>query len=203
MEDLSASEIARQYRVLKQTLSMHSDLRDEFMLKSQISEIVVLVCSAILCSVTFASDDLYRTLGMIPGHGQFIIGVASVAAFAFSLALLVLNWNREAAQHAEAAKRWSDVLQRFRATRLEDKSWPSQVWAELSELYWQAGKFSVGIPGRRFNSLKARYLRKVLISRMKSKYPGAPRFILWLLIRIRHTSGALRDSGINTSSSRL
>lgn len=197
MDDLSANEIARQYRVLKQTLSMHSDLRDEFMLKSRVAEIVILVCSAILCSVTFASDDFYRTLGMVPGHGRVVTGIASVAAFAFSLALIVLSWNREAAQHAEAAKRWSDVLQRFRATRLEDMSWPSQVWAELSGLYWQADKFSVDIPGRRFNALKARYLRKVLISRLKSRYPGAPRFILWLLIRIRHTSGALRDSEIN------
>jgi hypothetical protein len=198
MDDLSANEIVRQYRVLKQTLSMHSDLRDEFMLKSRVAEIVILVCSVILCSVTFASDDFYHTLGIVPGQGRVVMGIASVAVFAFSLALIVLSWNREAAQHAEAAKRWSDVLQRFRATRLEDKSWPSQVWAELSELYWQADKFSVDIPGRRFNALKARYLRKVLISRLKSKHPGAPRFILWLLIRIRHTSGALRDSDINT-----
>jgi hypothetical protein len=198
MDNLSANEIARQYRVLKQTLSMHSDLRDEFMLKSRVAEIVILVCSAILCSVTFASDDFYRSLGMVPEQGRVVTGIASVAAFAFSLALIVLGWNREAAQHAEAAKRWSDVLERFRATRLEDMSWPSQVWAELSGLYWQADKFSVDIPGRRFNALKAQYLRKVLISRLKSKYPGAPRFILWLLIRIRHTSGALRDSDINT-----
>ncbi len=198
MDDLSANEIARQYRVLKQTLSMHSDLRDEFIFKSRVAEIVILVCSVILCSVTFASDDFYHTLGIVPGQGRVVMGIASVAVFAFSLALIVLSWNREAAQHAEAAKRWSDVLQRFRATRLEDKSWPSQVWAELSGLYWQADKFSVDIPGRRFNTLKARYLRKLLISRLKSKHPGAPHFILWLLIRIRHASRVLRDSDINT-----
>ncbi len=198
MDDLSANEIARQYRVLKQTLSMHSDLRDEFIFKSRVAEIVILVCSVILCSVTFASDDFYHTLGIVPGQGRVVMGIASVAVFAFSLALIVLSWNREAAQHAEAAKRWSDVLQRFRATRLEDKSWPSQVWAELSGLYWQADKFSVDIPGRRFNTLQARYLRKLLISRLKSKHPGAPHFILWLLIRIRHASRVLRDSDINT-----
>jgi hypothetical protein len=198
MDDLSANEIARQYRVLKQTLSMHSRLRDEFMLKSRVAEIVILVCSAILCSVTFASNNFYRTFGMVPEQGRVVIGAASVAVFALSLSLVVLDWAREAAQHAEAAKRWSDVLQRFRITRLEDKSWPSHVWAELSGLYWQADKFTVDIPDRRFNALKARYLRKVLISRLKSKYPGAPRFILWLLIRFRHTSEALRDSNTNT-----
>lgn len=197
MDDVSAMEISRQYRVLKQSLSMHSDLRDEFMLKSRVAEVLILVCSAVLCSVTFASDDFYRTLGMVPGQGRVVTGIASVATFTFSLALLVLGWNREAAQHAEAAKRWSDVLQRFRTKRLEDMSWPPQVWAELSDLYWQADNFSVDIPGRRFNTLKARYLRKVLISRLKSKYPGAPRLILWLLIRIRHTSRALQESDID------
>jgi hypothetical protein len=198
MDDLSAIEIARQYRVLKQTLSMHSDLRDEFTFKSRFAEIVILVCSVILCSVTFASDDFYHTLGIVPGQGRVVMGIASVTAFAFSLALIVLSWNRKAEQHAEAAKLWSDVLQRFRAMRLDDRSWPPQVWAELSGLYWQADKFSINIPGRRFNALKARYLRKVLISRLKSKHPGASRSILWLLIRIRHTSAALRDSDINT-----
>jgi len=200
MDDLSANEIARQYRVLKQTLSMHSDLRDEYIFKSRVAEIVVLVGSVILCSVTFASDNFYQTLGIVPGLGRVVMGIVSVTVFAFSLALIVLSWNREAAQHAEAAKRWSDALERFRATRLEDKRWPSQVWAELSGLYWQTDKFSVDIPGRRFNALKAHYLRKVLISRLTSKHPGASRSILWLMIRIRHTSGALRDSEIETLS---
>lgn len=202
MSEIAAGEIERQYRVLKQTLSMHCDLRDEYMLKSRVAEILILVCTAFLCSVTFASDDFYRTLGMVPDRGRILMGVASVAAFASSLALLVLGWNRHAAQHAEAAKRWSEVLRRFRATRLDNKSWPAHVWTELSGLYWQADKFSVGIPGRRFNALKARYVRKVLISRLKSRYPGAPRFIVWFFVRVRHTSEALRDPDISPCSTK-
>lgn len=201
MNDLSAIEITRQYRVLKQTLSMHSSLRDEFITKSRVAEIVILVCSMVLCSVTFATEDFYRTIGMSLEQGRFIMGVSSVIVFILSLALIVLNWHRKAAQHGEAAKRWSSVLQRFRATRLEDKSWPLEIWPELSSLYWQANEFSIGIPERRFNALKARYLRKVIISRLKSKYPGAPRFILSLLIRIRHTSEALLFSGVDARSS--
>lgn len=194
MSHISAEEIGREYRVLRQTLSMHSDLRDEFSRKARLAEILILICSAFLCSVTFAGAEFYQALAMDPGRGRILTGLAGVAAFASSLALLVLGWNRRAAEHTEEAKRWSAVLQRFRSTQLEDHSWPEVIREELSDLYWQTDKYSVGIPGRRFTDLKGRYLRKVLMSRLKSRFPGAPRLVIWLVVRMRHTSALIRNA---------
>ena len=62
MNSVSHKEIDRQYRVLRQTLGIHSILRDEYSRKSKLSEILLLLCSVIFCATTFASDELFEIL---------------------------------------------------------------------------------------------------------------------------------------------
>lgn len=191
---ISNKEIERQYRVLQQTLSMHCSLRDSYQFRSTSSQIIILISSAIICATTFASDDLYITLGLSPNKGSIFMGIAGVLAFAFSLALLVLDWAGQAAKHSDAAKRYTSVLEKFRTTRLNDSNWPEDQWISLSEAYWEANNESIEIPGKLFNKLKAEHLRKCNISQMKSKYPGCPRIILWVILRVKHTMDALKDN---------
>ena len=201
MSDTSQYEIEREYRIIKQTLSMHSDLRDEYKRKASSSKIMILVSSAFVCSTTFASVDFYNGLGLPPGSIRFFLGIASVAAFASSLSLLVLDWAKRSTEHNHAADQWSNLLKIFRVERLDNKTWPPDSWKTLADLYWQTDKHSIGIPGAKFNRLKARYLRKVLMSRLQSKYPGSPRFVIWLTLRKRHLFGVIsyKEADVKTN----
>ena len=71
----------------------------------------------------------------------------------------------------------------FRDARQEDGTWPIGLESKLSTAYADVCKNSVVIPDKKFNALKVQYLTKVEISKMASKYLGAPHFLLWILVR--------------------
>jgi len=195
MPVISPQETDRQYRVLRQTLSIHAMLRDEYACKSKILEIQLLVCSVIFCATTFASDELYSFFGLNPATSHIGLGVASVAALALSLVLMIMDYKGHAALHREAVVRWGAVLAEFRKNRSEDGTWPEEIREELNHAYWEADRNMVKIPEKRFNRLKSRYLRKVAVSELKSSYPGCPRFLLSVLFRYRDTKKFLRETG--------
>jgi hypothetical protein len=197
MTELSGNEIKRQYRVIKQNLSIHAYLRDEYNRASFLAQIITVVASTLICAMTFASDQLFQILGLSATNGKVIVGIAGIAAFAASMALLVLDWRGKSTEHRESAKLWSQALREFRSKRTEDKIWPNSAWEELNSLYWHTDQYTVEVPSRRFNELKARYLRMVLTSRLQSKYPGSPLFIIRLKIRLKHLFGAIRDDRID------
>ena len=193
MHSIANKEVARQYRVLRQTLEMHAMLRDEYSLKATISQILLLLCAVVFCATAFASDRLFETLNFSPELSRTILGIASVTAFAFSLILMVFDWRGKSAQHRDAVERLSTVLEKFRKYRATDGSWPDSALDGLSTAYWEADRNSVKIPNKRFNSLKSRYLRKVAISKLKNSYPGCPRLILFFLLFFAHSCRAIRE----------
>src|SRR5712691_2130422 len=193
MSPVALKETARQYRVARQTLSMHGFLRDSLALKSRVAEIGLLACSVVFCATTFASDDLYHAIRLSPVTARFALRLASVAAFGFSLTLLVVKWKDRWADHRDAAKRWARVVEKFKSLRTDEGSWPDAVRDELNALYWDTDRTTLGIPEGRFNGLKRRYLRKVAVSELTSAYPGCPRALLSLLLFIRDTGAALRN----------
>jgi hypothetical protein len=185
--------------VARQTLSIHAFLRDRFAFKSTIAEIALLVCSVVFCATTFAADDLYQTLGLSPATARVALGLASVVAFAFSLTLLVVNWKDAWADHKEASKSWTEVVEKFKSMRSEDGTWPEQARDQLNALYWDTARTTAAIPDASFNRLKRRYLRKAAISELSSTYPACPRILLGLLLLKNHTTAAFRDSTQGTT----
>ncbi len=191
MNSVSKQEIKRQYRVLRQTLEMHSMLQTKYSHRSKISKIIILICSCIFCATTFASDQLFVNLNLPPDKSKIVLGVASVLAFAFALVLMVFNWEGKSAQHKDAFERWSSVLQKFREHRQNDKTWPEFALNGLSCDYWEADRNSAKIPNKCFNRLKSRYLLKVEISKLKSSYPACPRWVLYLFVLFRDSYRAI------------
>ncbi len=189
----SSREIERQYRVLQQTLSMHAMLRDEYAWKAKAAEITLLACAVVIIATTFASDTLYKTLGLSPDTGRVYLGIAAVATFILSLLLLVVDWKGLSAVHREAVGKWSQVLAQFRESRTENGTWLEETRSKLSTVYWEAARSTTGIPEQRFNDLKARHHRKVAISRLRDKYPACPRVLLSLFLLIRDTTNAARE----------
>ncbi|MCL4199325.1 MAG: hypothetical protein KJZ69_17680 [Phycisphaerales bacterium] len=191
-EPPSAKEIAREYRVAQQTLSMHADLRDQYARLGLGVEILLLVFTALVSTTTFAGDDFYKTLHIAPDLGRLFLGVASAVAFSGSLVLLLIDPRGRSARHGEIAGKWSALVLEFRRYKLENDTWPEDRARELADAYAETCDMCSPIPERKFNSLKSRYLRKVEVSRLKDRHPGCPIMVLGLLCRLRDTHAAIR-----------
>lgn len=200
------SEVNRKYRVVGQTLGMHAQLRERFLLRARIADVVLLICAVVFCATTFAEDRLFEFFGLPSESSRVILGVASIGVFIASLISMLVDWKGSAARHAEAVKKWSGVLEKFREARSDDGSWAKADEQDLSRRYWEAARNTAPIPELMFNGLKARYLMKVRMSTLISERPGCPRLVLWLLIRGTATASAignLRRKGAELTNEKL
>lgn len=198
MKSVSESETARQFKVLKQSLSIHAALRDEYTRKAKVAEIVLLVSSLVFGVTTFAGNDFFAFFGIGVDDGRVILGIASLAALISSLVILVIDWKGHAALHNEATGRFHEVLQLFRECRTDENSWHEDQKTRLAAAYRNLHENTVNIPNRRFDGLKARYLRQVETNTLKDKYPGSPRILLSLFISVRDTRRALTSLSTDT-----
>jgi hypothetical protein len=198
MDSVPDSETARQFRLLKQNVSIHASLRGEYTRKAKAAEIVLLISSLIFGVTTFAGSDFFAFLGLSAEDGRVILGIASVAAFASSLIVLFIDWSGRAALHNEATSRFYEVLQQFRECRTDDGSWPPDQRSRLAIAYRDLHRNTVSIPNRRFSPLKARYLRQVETNTLKDQYPGCPRILLVLFIGVRDSIKALQSLSTET-----
>lgn len=172
---------------------MHFSLRDSYRRHALFAEVALLATSVIFLVTTFAGPYFYQSLGMDEDYSKLVLGLASTTSFFFSLVLLLLDWPGKAASHKDSADRWSKALAKFRESRLEDKSWNMELADQLSRAYDEACDNSVSIPDKKFNSLKIKYLTKVEVSKMASKYPGAPHFILWFIVIFSASKNAISN----------
>jgi len=182
---ISEKEVNRQYRVLKQMLSMHTMLRDRYANLALIIDIILLACAVVFCSTTFVSNEAFRKIGLLPEFVRFILGIASILAFFTSLIALRVGWKGKEALHREASQKLTAVLALFRETRNDDGTWSQDRTVDLKRDYWNAMSNIIEIPEKLFLNLKSRHLRKVMISKMLSAKPGSPVFVLKLTLFFR------------------
>lgn len=193
MESISEKELQRQYDILKQNMSMHAILQEEYSRKAKTTEIVLLICSLVFGATAFAGNDFFMFFGVSAEAGRIVLGLVSIAALACSLAILILNWKGQAALHGEATDRFHEALQEFRKYRKANNLWPEEKKEKLATAYREVNKNSVGIPSKRFSKLKAKYHMRKEINRWIDQYPGCPRIVLSLLMGGHDTVKVLRD----------
>lgn len=172
---------------------MHCALADRARLRARVAELTLVGTSVIFLATTFADNQLYEVLSLDPTPSRIVLGIASAAAFFCSIAILLIDWAGTAALHKEAGNQFGRLLMKFRQNRLDDETWPAEIAADLCKEYEQASANSVSIPDKKFNSLKVHYLTKKEVSALASRHPGAPLFILRMIVRIRASRSAWND----------
>lgn len=187
---VSDKELIRQFRVLDQTLSIHTILRDRYKTCALAIDIVLLGCAVIFTATTFARDDLFSQVGLLPEKVRYILGVASIIAFFASLVAILVDWKGKAARHQDAAEKLGAAMALFRKFRSDDGTWPQDRRGEIHQAYWEAMNNIIEIPSALFVSLKAQHLRKVQLSKMLDRRPGCPIFVLRFLILWQALKGA-------------
>ena len=178
MSATGQTEVSRQYRVLDQMISMHSMLRNRCDSRAFFVDVVLIACSVIFCATTFICDDTITKTGLPIDVTRRALGVAAIAAFFASIVSFRVNWKGIAAEHARGVDKLTKVIALFREKRSSDKTWPTESLPVLSKAYWDVMDNTVPIPEKFFLSLKRRHLVKVEISKLSSKRPGCP---LWIL----------------------
>lgn len=190
----------------RQLVAMHHALRDKYRFRARVSDAVLLSASLVFCATTFASDYIFEVVGIAPRLAKAGLGFASVASFGASVVMLIVDWKGAAARHADAALTWSRVVSLFREYRNGDGTWPEDFANTLNEKYWEASHNAASIPDKSFNSLKAEYLKKVAVSERMQSAPGAPMWLIVLLVRCSGSLAALRSewgrNGVNREGER-
>src|SRR6266478_792985 len=163
-------ELDREFRVLGQTLSMHTTLRDRYARRALTVDLLLLACSVVFCASAFASDAALSHFRATPDQVRLVLRAFSVLAFMLSILSLRIDWKGRSACHGAAASRMSSAVASFSKHRGIDGAWP---------------------PESSFVKLKARHLRKVELSRMLSLNPGCPVLVLRARLFFSSMKGSL------------
>jgi hypothetical protein len=175
-------ELNRKFRVLNQTQSMHTFLRDRYASRALLIDLLLLASAVVFCASAFATDEVLARFGPKPQDVRYIIRLFSVLAFMLSVLSLRVGWKEKSATHKDAAQKMARALGTFRKHQEPDGTWPVTAWTDLDTVYSEAMNNSVPIPEKLFVKLKARHLRKVEVSRMLDSNPGCPVFVLRFIL---------------------
>lgn len=196
-DGVPSPELDREYRVLRQTLSMHSMLRDRYAGRALALDLVLLGAGLVFAVTTFASDEVLQLLGADRVNVRSLLGVASVAALFGAIVGLRVDWKGKSALHREAVRSLTELLGRFRTARRQGGMWDSTSIDDLLRRYWEVANTVVAVPEKDFAALKSRHLRKVALSKLIDEMPGAPVWLLDLRIRFASIRVSLTHSNRN------
>lgn len=187
-------EVADQCRIVDMMLSMHSRLSHKLAWLAIAFDVIQLIGAAVLVSTSFFDPLVWSTIGLPGLDTSRVAGVASTVLLVMAIVALRLNWANQAGAHERAAQTLAKVKSQLRWLRdggaeksdAVKKDELSSIQAVLVEL--------PPIPPRRFHRLKAHHLRKVAVSKLLDKYPGAPVWLLRVRLFLRDVVGSFRSS---------
>src|SRR5713226_2437393 len=143
-------ELSRKFRVLDQTLSMHTILRDRYAHRALAVDLLLLACSVVFCASAFASDAVLSHFGHPPDEIRYLLRFFAILAFMLSVLSLRVDWKGKSSSHRDAVAKMSRALASFRNHRADDGTWPPECLAELDDVYWEAMNNSVPVPDALF-----------------------------------------------------
>jgi hypothetical protein len=196
MKRLSVAEYDRMWRVLDQSLSAHSILRDRYSRWERASTLLILTFSILATAGAFLSGASVIHVGLIKGHLATWLGILTTVIFFLTLIELITGWRRKAWEHEGAAGRLAGLKMKMRSATIIEKEVEADV--DLRSLYEEVMAAVAPIPDRKFVAMKAKHHRKVAISKLIDTHVGAPVMYLRLLAVFR----GLRASNTRDSSGR-
>jgi len=170
-------------RVYDQMTSMHFGLSEKYRRWSTVENAIEIILSVVLCGCTFLDIDKYEALKQLFSSIDLtlIMGISSIALFAFTLLKQNLNHHQRFEQHNLAGK----ILAQAKAElRLKQNEWSNEkvednvINAYLNQLISTVNDLPQ-IPEGNFAKYKHRHVRKVEFSKFIDKHKASP----WLWCR--------------------
>lgn len=182
-------EIKRIKKVLSMMVSMHSTLRDKYYRLSLTLNITLFIASVILNSLVFATEEYIKKISFLEGNIELMIGLTSIVVFLSSILMLVVRWDKKSANHEEAKKQLSQLLNESRELIQNEEDLTELKTSSFIQKYSQINSMLVAIPESKFNKLKHKHLHKVALSKYISDNHSSP----FLITRVKFLVESLKD----------
>jgi len=178
--------------MVTQMISMYSMLRDCYDRRHFWLNTSLIFFSISLNAFVFASDDVFKAMGLDVTASKISIQVASVLVLVVSIFHLKVDWGGLAKSYGDAADRLSVLKSKYREGYDKVRAGDNTVKEELDQEYARTMEGLARIPERKFNNLKALHYFKVCLSQQISKYPATPVCLLHFLLRVQGVHAVLR-----------
>ncbi|MFC1587481.1 hypothetical protein ACFL54_04140 [Planctomycetota bacterium] len=181
----SKEENERQYKVIDQSLSMHSSFRDRMERRAFLLNTLLIASAIFLTVFAFVSDEFLRSLGIDPLNARFLFGIAAVLALICSITEFRVDWRSVAGRHSDAVVKLIELKAKYRKnytqTNGEDLKKNAKLTTEYDDIMGRLPK----IPDKWFNTLKAEHKFKRFLSERITQCPKTPIWFLRFQLRIQ------------------
>ncbi|MCY4080281.1 MAG: hypothetical protein OXF54_08560 [Caldilineaceae bacterium] len=192
-EYTSKEENERQYALIDQLLSMHSSLRDRYERRAFWLNTVQIGASLFLSVFAFVPDDVIRSLDYDPAKGRYLLGVSAIVVLLISITEFRVDWKSVGSRHSEAARHLAELKAKYRKAFSEAAGEDREKNSRLAIDYDRLMALLPPIPEQYFIPLKASHRFKIYLSDRVSRNPKAPIWFLWLVLRLKGISSALKE----------
>lgn len=177
---MKEADIKNQIKVVDMMTTMHSVLAHRFTCRATVLDICVLAFSTLLISVTFVDSDLIASLGFTQNNVRVSIGFTAIIIFFISTVSLVVNWKGKGVQHRDGFNTLLKIKNELRSLLSSFEDFSDEEKKNILNRCSLITSQIIPIPDNDFNKLKAYHYRKVQLSKMISKNPGASVIVLRL-----------------------
>lgn len=175
MENKS-QEIDKESKIIDMMLTAHSHIRDTNSFRATAMDIFLFISSIILNATVFLDPSILAYLGVNSEKARLIIGLSSIIIFILSFITLRVDWK----QKSENYKQSAETLSQLKSQCIELKNINDDIkyQEKMKNIKDAISKLPVKIPENEFLKLKALHKRKIELSEMIDKNPGASIFLM-------------------------
>jgi hypothetical protein len=180
------------YRVSDLMVTAHSTLRDRYLFRARVTDIVLLVGGALVAAFTFLDPAVPKVVLPSNFPASVLVGLAGIGIFVASLVQMKMDWNGRSALHGRAAESYLSVkhdLGRIKCLSADECEKVGEAFASIRDHYEAIGGSTISVPERLFPRLKQIYRLKVDISKALDARPAASilllRFKFWWRDNVR------------------
>jgi hypothetical protein len=200
MNKLSVTEFDRMWRVVDQSLTSHSILRDRYSSWSRGSTLVILTLSIVATAGAFMSGSTIIHFGPIKGGIASWLGTLTAIIFLLTLVDLIVDWPKQVWEHEDAVRCLSELKMKMKSAVISGPDVETEL--DVRALYQKTMGEVSPIPDRKFLALKAKHQRKIAVSRLIDSHKGAPVMYLRVVAVIQGIRGDSAAKGKPPAGSR-
>lgn len=185
---MDRDEFNRMWRIVDQSLTAHSVLRDSYTRREKVFVLLVLALSIVATAFAFVPGIKVVRIGSLHAQLATWLGILTMIIFFLALFDLVVDWRERSRRHADAASRLSDLKGKLRSAVVKGGEVTSD--ADLVGEYERTMAALTPLSDRQFMVMKAKHHRKVAVSKLIDSRPGAPLPLIRLLVLWQGRTGS-------------
>jgi hypothetical protein len=193
MENDTFETLKKRKNVIDMMTSMHSELSRKYRNRSLALDIIVVSFSILLLSSVFIDPDLLSEMGIDANILKLIIGICTISITILSILSYVIDWRGKKIAHEHAFTSLVSLKDEWRLFLFDRENVAVEKMLQLEEKTTLIMHQLITIDDPRFNTLKRKHYMKVELSKITTKYPFIPLFILRFFCMIKDLKIFLRS----------